>query len=443
MKTETLLKGQETLRHAIINLHDTMISTPKENLSIGFLRSQTELLKSYFSTFQENHLKLVCKESIEGETYFSDNHFQHVESYFTQALSFIYDAQAIIERSIGNPTQLQTQSRPTLPTHLPKINLPPFSGNGDDWETFRDLFQSIVHNDPSLKPVQKLYYLKGLVQGEAKAALDAIAITDSNYNIAWNLLLCRYNNKRLLICNHLLGLTSLPKMKEESAAGLQQILDNLTRRIDSLRTIGRPVEHWDDWFIFLTVRSMDPITRRDWENQLGDNDTIATFPDIKAFLQQRISALKATEALIPHREITSSKRSSRNDHPNYPSKLKLLATSTDQNCAACQNQHYIGHCPEWKKSNSLNRPQTAAKLKLCFNCLHSNHNYNNCPSRSRCRICEASHHTTLHDAMVRKRSNSEKAPFSAPKKKATSPASSPLASQPSDTLNPNSSASSS
>lgn len=73
-----------------------------------------------------------------------------------------------------------------------------------------------------------------------------MAITDSNYPIAWNLLLSRYHSKRLLIRDHLQALTKLQVLKEESAAGLQQLLDELVRRKESLGTIGRPAEYWDD-----------------------------------------------------------------------------------------------------------------------------------------------------------------------------------------------------
>lgn len=215
---------------AINNLHEAIVPTPSENLTFGFLRSQSELLNSYFSTFRDNHLKPVGKESIENELYFAENHFELVQSRFTQTLSYIYDALSIIEKSNTNPIQPTAPIRFSSPVHLPKINLPFFSGDNDNWETFRDLFQSIVHNDPSLTPAQKLYYLKGLVQGEAQTALDAIAITDTNYNIAWNLLLSRYNNKRLLKRNHLQSLISFPILKEESATGLQQILDNIIIR---------------------------------------------------------------------------------------------------------------------------------------------------------------------------------------------------------------------
>lgn len=62
---------------------------------------------------------------------------------------------------------------------------------------------------------------------------------------------------------------------------------------------------------------MDLLTRRDWENQLNDDDSIPAFIEIKNFLKQRTKALKATEAL----------RSSKKNHqPLVPS------SSTQSGC---------------------------------------------------------------------------------------------------------------
>lgn len=43
---------------------------------------------------------------------------------------------------------------------LPKISLPTFSGKYSEWTSFRDIFLSLVHNNPVLDDVQRLHYLK-------------------------------------------------------------------------------------------------------------------------------------------------------------------------------------------------------------------------------------------------------------------------------------------
>jgi len=53
-------------------------------------------------------------------------------------------------------------------TDMPKIMLPEFDGNLNNWEDFRDMFIAVVHNDKTLMPrIKKMHYLKGLSQGRS------------------------------------------------------------------------------------------------------------------------------------------------------------------------------------------------------------------------------------------------------------------------------------
>lgn len=45
-------------------------------------------------------------------------------------------------------------------TTLPRIELPQFSGQYEDWPSFRDLFQSFIWRDVETVLVEKLHYLK-------------------------------------------------------------------------------------------------------------------------------------------------------------------------------------------------------------------------------------------------------------------------------------------
>jgi hypothetical protein len=42
---------------------------------------------------------------------------------------------------------------------LPRINLPSFFGRYEDWESFKDLFSSLVHDVASLPDSTKLQFL--------------------------------------------------------------------------------------------------------------------------------------------------------------------------------------------------------------------------------------------------------------------------------------------
>ncbi|CAB0028265.1 unnamed protein product, partial [Trichogramma brassicae] len=69
------------------------------------------------------------------------------------------------------PASAQSHSR------LPQINVPDFSGRREDWESFRDLFNALIHQSSHLSNVERLYYLKTLVRGDARSALDSLQLT--------------------------------------------------------------------------------------------------------------------------------------------------------------------------------------------------------------------------------------------------------------------------
>lgn len=64
-----------------------------------------------------------------------------------------------------NPPNPVAQAVPSL--RLPEINIKEFSGKFDEWESFSDLFISLIHSYQQLTLVQKLHYLRASVTGEA------------------------------------------------------------------------------------------------------------------------------------------------------------------------------------------------------------------------------------------------------------------------------------
>jgi len=82
---------------------------------------------------------------------------------------------------------------------LPKLELSKFFGNYEEWFPFFDAFNSLIHVNASLSNVQRLQYLRSSVTGDAAKIISALEISGANYEVAWNLLRERYDNKRLIV----------------------------------------------------------------------------------------------------------------------------------------------------------------------------------------------------------------------------------------------------
>lgn len=88
---------------------------------------------------------------------------------------------------------------PKMDIKLPQLELPLFDRKIEDWMAFRDMFTAAIHSKASLSNTQKLTYLKTQLSGEAARLIQALPITDANYDIAWKQLGDRYQNDRQLL----------------------------------------------------------------------------------------------------------------------------------------------------------------------------------------------------------------------------------------------------
>ncbi|EGI59348.1 hypothetical protein G5I_12503, partial [Acromyrmex echinatior] len=73
-----------------------------------------------------------------------------------------------------------------------------FSGAFEDWPSFRDIFLSIIGNNPSISNVEKFHHLKHCLEGSAEALIRPLVVIGDNYSRAWALLYEHYENKKEL-----------------------------------------------------------------------------------------------------------------------------------------------------------------------------------------------------------------------------------------------------
>lgn len=87
------------------------------------------------------------------------------------------------------------------------------NGFFDLWLTFHDTFHSLIHCDSRLSNVQKFHYLKSCLKGDASQTIHSPTISTTNYEAAWNILKDRYDNKKLIVEDHIKILFNLPNVQ--------------------------------------------------------------------------------------------------------------------------------------------------------------------------------------------------------------------------------------
>ncbi|XP_018395666.1 PREDICTED: uncharacterized protein LOC108774134 [Cyphomyrmex costatus] len=99
---------------------------------------------------------------------------------------------------------------------LPEIKLPVFDGDYTKWLFFKDSFETTIHADDRLIAVQKYQYLVGVLEGETRSVIEGFKISSENYENAWKLLKDTYDNKIIIMQNHLDDLLNLPEITKDN-----------------------------------------------------------------------------------------------------------------------------------------------------------------------------------------------------------------------------------
>lgn len=266
---------------------------------------------------------------------------------------------------------------------LPPITLPTFDGNYEQWLFFRDTFESLIHKDESIPIINKFHYLRLSLKGQAAQLLTSLECSASNYQVAWDLLVKRYENKQVLIKNHIKAIFELEPIAKESLLSLRGLLDGMTRHLRALEVLGQPVNYWDSLIIHLFSLKLDSFTRREWETEYSkqDNTTLKKFTD---FLYEKCKVLESIQSsqTLKNKNVSSGVRG-------------LSASAHAPICFYCSKEHTIYNCKEFLNLNVQSRISEAKKLKLCSNCLRNNHTVDTCRSIP-CRKCQKKHNTLLH-----------------------------------------------
>ncbi|XP_055590340.1 uncharacterized protein LOC129742466 [Uranotaenia lowii] len=271
---------------------------------------------------------------------------------------------------------------------LPDVKLPVFNGSLDQWLNFHDLFLSLVHSSGDLSNIQKFYYLRSSLSGDALKLIQTIAISASNYPVAWNLLVEHFQNPSRLKQTYVDSLFEFSQLKKESASDLHSLVERFEANVRILKQLGEKTEYWDVLLIRMLSIRLDPTTRRDWE-EFSSSKEGATFQDLVSFLQRRVTVLQSVCNNLP--EVSSVRK-----QVPRPTLVSHGATQSNfRQCFACSDHHPMYQCPIFSKMTFEDKEKLVRRQQLCRNCLRKGHVVRNCSSKNTCRKCRGRHHSQL------------------------------------------------
>ncbi|KAI5643416.1 hypothetical protein NE865_04592 [Phthorimaea operculella] len=277
-----------------------------------------------------------------------------VEGDVSQCLELAQDiAQAaadISRRRDGKEKPFRGKVGQGLQVPLPPVTVPVFAGDYADWPAFEDLYSSVVHTRTDITPAYKMAQLMSRLHGEPHELLTHLAVSDSNYEVAWKILTDRYRNKRLIVD----------------------------------RLASPPAE-----------RNGRSIRAATWGKS---SDHLPTYEDLKSFLEAESRRVDVQAGEAPRKETSAPRHPERPGAPargGNSGQPRRYNTALESGCAYCRETgHGVAACQEFAAQRVQRRRGVAQQRRWCFRCLGP-HQVRECPSSTNCRYCQGAHHPLL------------------------------------------------
>jgi hypothetical protein len=99
------------------------------------------------------------------------------------------------ELELSGSSELNVTTKPSLKVKLPQLSIPKFSGNLQDWVTFKDTLLSLVGDSATIPNIPKFHYLLSAINGDAKSVIQHIPVSEQGFRVEWEIWIERYHKQ--------------------------------------------------------------------------------------------------------------------------------------------------------------------------------------------------------------------------------------------------------
>ena len=280
---------------------------------------------------------------------------------------------------------------------LPKFELPKFTGDIKQWQTFWDQFESAVDKKSHLSNVDKFTYLLSSLDSTAKESVAGLALTNDNYTQAVELLKERFGNKQLLINSYVESCLKLPYVQSmNQVKELRAIYDILEATVRNLHSLSIEPATYGCFLVPILTQKLPEelkmIMSRNFKDAIWDLTGM-----MKVFKEE----LQAKERCGASNTGRKSKRDEFSEDlfstANLFSGGQQTPAAPRKGCVYCQKQnHPSSQCRTVTSIKA--RKNILRKARRCFCCLEVNHVVTKCTSDYRCNKCDGQHHISICDS---------------------------------------------
>lgn len=379
-------------RDRLVKLLNNLTTENYGELSQAELEVKLEFIENKVNMFEHIQSELEHLD----ESQFTEGHRDNLESSYCSVKSKIKNSLAL-RKSVIMPlssTQIphhELSSR--INVNLPKLQLSKFCGQYKHWLDFYNMFSVLVDKNETLSNVEKFQYLRSCLEGDAAQLIHSLEVTNSNYNMALELLTSRYANKRYIFNSHLQDIFNTDRLSNPNSSQLRNFVDTINANYRAIQSFASKTQIADGILLHLVVSKFDLQTKTQWEEEI-----INSSKDISSnsfYLPGWDVLSKFLEKKCQTMDIVAIEKTSKiNTYLRKPASFVVSETM----CNLCDQpiKHSPFKCTIFMNLDPIGRYELIKRRGLCLNCLAPNHMSINCPSTHRCQECNVSHHTLLH-----------------------------------------------
>lgn len=414
MRFSTFIKSSELLENRLKSIHKQVKSLHDSSVVNELSTQQTNKLKGLLETaFKKNNEFEKSLNKLFNTVSDSEIDSDQISLLQDSISDMFLEIQSVCTTLIPTPTQLNdstdvvVQPPPTVTQSfkLPPISIPTFSGDTEQWVAFQNIFEQSIHKNDSASNVEKFTYLLSCLSNEPLNLVKSLPVNAANYIIAWQTLVKRYHNPRLLVSLHVNNILDLPTLQKPTIKQLRDFLSSYNENYEALKALGHNISTESVLLTSCILRKFDASLRSEFEHKRADSQEIPNIQELISFLEKECQHREA--ANLGSSTHPSSSNSKIGPTPyktsSYgkistvkPSKVVMLASKQYSGCIFCNcNSHTIYKCEKFLAVTPQSRLGFVRSKSLCTNCLNQ-HNNASCASKHSCRVCKKRHHTLLH-----------------------------------------------